>query len=144
VPEGAPATGIELRPAMRLKTRILGLRRLPPGHGVGYDQTFVTVRESVIATLPIGYADGYPRSLSNSGFVLVRGQRAPVVGRVCMDLTMIDVTGIEGVSLGDEVVLWGKQNEDEIRVDEVAAWADTISYELLCAVGRRVPRTYVN
>jgi alanine racemase len=144
VPEGGSASGIELRPAMRLKTRILGLRRLPAGHGVGYDQTFITVRDSVIATLPIGYADGYPRSLSNSGYVLVRGQRAPVVGRVCMDLTMIDVTGIEGVALGDEVVLWGKQQDDEIRVDEVAAWADTISYELLCAVGRRVPRTYVN
>ena len=144
VPEGATVEGLELRPAMRLKTKVLGLRRLPPGHGVGYDQTFVTVRDSVIATLPIGYADGYPRSLSNSGFVLVRGQRAPIVGRVCMDLTMVDVTGIEGVALGDEVVLWGKQNEAEVRVDEVATWANTISYELLCAVGRRIPRTYVN
>jgi alanine racemase len=135
---------IELRPAMRLCTRVIALRRLPPGHGVSYDQTFVTVRDSVIATLPIGYADGYPRALSNRGHVLVRGRRAPVVGRVCMDLTMIDVTGIGGVGLGDEVVLWGKQDDAEIHVDEVAQWAGTISYELLCTVGRRIPRVYVN
>ena len=135
---------LELRPAMRLRTRIIGLRRLPPGQGVSYDQTFVTVRDSVIATLPIGYADGYPRALSNRGYVLVRGRRAPIVGRVCMDLTMVDVTGIDGVALGDEVVLWGKQDDGEIRVDEVADWAESISYELLCAVGRRVPRIYVN
>src|SRR5258706_9557193 len=141
MPEGSPDASLELRPAMRLKTRVLGLRKLPTGHGVGYDQTFITVRDSVIATLPIGYADGYPRSLSNSGYVLVHGMRAPVVGRVCMDLTMVDVTAIEGVAPGDEVVLWGKQNEDEIRVDEVAARAGTISYQPLCAAGRRVPRT---
>ena len=135
---------IELRAAMRLRTRVIGLRRLPPGHGVSYDQTFVTVRDSLIATLPIGYADGYRRALSNRGYVLVRGRRAPVVGRVCMDLTMIDVTDIEGVGLGDDVVLWGKQDDAEIPIDEVAEWADTISYELLCSVGRRIPRVYVN
>jgi alanine racemase len=142
-PGGAPKGPVELRPAMRLKTRVLQVRRLLSGEAVGYDQTFVAERESRIATLPIGYADGYPRALSNRGAVLVRGRRAPIVGLVCMDLTMIDVTDVEGVEAGDEVVLWGKQDDAEIRVDEVATWADTISYELLTTVGKRIPRTYV-
>ena len=144
LPNGGSDPAIELRPAMRLRTRVLQLRRLPPGSGIGYDQTFVTERDSLIATLPIGYADGYARALSNRGEVLVRGQRAPLVGRISMDLTMIDVTEVPGVALGDEVVLWGKQGDGEIRVDEVAAWAETISYELLTMVGRRIPRVYVN
>ncbi|HUE38332.1 MAG TPA: alanine racemase C-terminal domain-containing protein, partial [Candidatus Binatia bacterium] len=135
---------LELRPTMRLRTRVLQLRRLPEGSGVGYDQTFVTERESLIATLPIGYADGYARALSNRGEVLVRGRRARVVGRVSMDLTMIDVTEVPGVETGDEVVLWGRQDGAEIRVGEAAEWAQTISYELLTTVGRRVPRVYVN
>jgi len=144
LPNGGSDPAIELRPAMRLRTRVLQLRRLPPGSGIGYDQTFVTERDSLIATLPIGYADGYARALSNRGEVLVRGHRARVVGRISMDLTMIDVTEVPGVALGDEVVLWGKQGDGEIRVDEVAAWAETISYELLTTVGRRIPRVYVN
>jgi len=144
LPSGGSDPAIELRPAMRLRTRVLQLRRLPPGSGIGYDQTFVTERDSLIATLPIGYADGYARALSNRGEVLVRGHRARVVGRISMDLTMIDVTEVPGVTLGDEVVLWGKQGDGEIRVDEVAAWAETISYELLTTVGRRIPRVYVN
>jgi alanine racemase len=129
---------------MRLRTQILQLRKLPKGHGVSYDQTFVCSRESRIATLPIGYADGYPRHLSNTGSVLVGGRRAPIVGRICMDSTMIDVTDVPGVAIGDEVVLWGRQGEEEIRVAEVAAWADTIAYEILTTVGKRIPRTYVN
>ena len=144
LPNGGSDPSIELRPAMRLRTRVLQLRRLPPGSGIGYDQTFVTERDSLIATLPIGYADGYARALSNRGEVLVRGHRARVVGRISMDLTMIEVTEVPGVALGDEVVLWGKQGDGEIRVDEVAAWAETISYELLTTVGRRIPRVYVN
>jgi len=143
-PDGAAEGPVELRPAMRLRTRILQLRRLPAGYGIGYDQTHVTERASRIATLPIGYADGYPRALSNRAHVLVHGQRAPVVGRVSMDLTMVDVTDVPDARIGDEVVLWGKQGDGEIRVDEVAAWADTISYELLTTVGRRIPRVYVN
>jgi alanine racemase len=143
-PDGRFDPTLELRPAMRLWTRVLQLRRLPPGSGVGYDQTFVTERDSLIATVPIGYADGYSRALSNRGEVLVRGHRARIVGRVSMDLTMIDVSDVPGVELGDEVVLWGRQAGAEIRVDEVAAWAGTISYELLTTVGRRIPRLYVN
>lgn len=143
-PDGAAVGPLPLRPAMTLKTSILQLRRLPAGHGVSYNGTFVTRRESLIATLPIGYADGYSRQLSNRAEALVRGQRAPVVGSVCMDTAMLDVTDVPGVERGDEVVLWGRQGEAEIRVDEVAAWAETISYEALTRVGRRVPRVYVN
>lgn len=143
-PTGAASGPIELRPAMRLKTRVLQVRRLLAGEAVGYEQTFVAARDTRIATLPIGYADGYPRALSNRGEVLVRGQRAPIAGRVCMDLTMIDVTGIAGVETGDEVVLWGKQGDADLGVDEVADWAGTISYELLTTVGKRIARLYVN
>ncbi|MGH7898023.1 MAG: alanine racemase [Candidatus Binatia bacterium] len=143
-PDGAGNGALTLRPAMRLRTRILQLRKFPAGTSIGYDQTFVTSQETLVATLPIGYADGYPRGLSNCGQVLVRGQRAPVIGRVSMDLTMIDVTGVPGVERGDEVVLWGKQGEAEIRVDEVAERAATISYQLLTTVGGRVPRVYIN
>ena len=143
-PDGRPDGPVELRPAMKLRTQVLQLRRLPAGHGVGYDQSFVCQRESRIATLPIGYADGYPRAASNRAYVLIQGRRARVVGRVCMDSTMIDVTDIPNVAIGDEVVIWGKQGDEEIRVAEVAEWSDTISYELLTTVGKRVPRQYVN
>jgi alanine racemase len=143
-PDGTGKGAIPLRPAMKLRTKILQLRKVPAGTSVGYDQTFVASQDSLVATLPIGYADGYPRALSNCGQVLVRGQRAPVIGRVSMDLTMIDVTGVPGVERGDEVVLWGKQGDAEIRVDEVAEWASTISYQLLTTVGGRVPRVYIN
>jgi len=143
-PGGPPEGPHPLRPAMTLRTIVLQLRRLPAGHGIGYDQTFVTTRDSLIATLPIGYADGYPRRLSNRAEVLIRGERAPVVGRVSMDTTMVDVTDIEGVERNDEVVMWGQQGSAEILVDEVAAWAETIPYEILTRLGRRVQRAYVN
>ncbi|MBC7335163.1 MAG: alanine racemase, partial [Clostridia bacterium] len=115
---------------------------VPAGTGISYGRTFVTRRESRIATLPLGYADGYSRLLSNCGQVLVRGKRAPVVGRVCMDQTMIDVTDVEGVAEGDEVVLFGRQGEAFLPVEELAAKMGTISYEVLCLVGERVPRFY--
>ena len=129
-----------LRPAMRLETRIVQLKAVPSEFPVSYGQTFVTRRPSLIAVLPIGYADGYSRALSNRAHVLIRGQRAPVVGAVCMDLTMVDVTDVKGVRLGDEVVLWGRQQAAEIRVTEVAEWQRTVSYEVLTRVGKRVPR----
>jgi alanine racemase len=100
----------------------------------------VTRRPTLLAVLPIGYADGYARALSNRAAVLVRGRRAPIVGSVCMDLTMVDVTDVAGVQLGDEVVLWGRQNGAEITVTEVADWQGTISYEVLTRLGKRVPR----
>lgn len=133
---------VHLRPAMSLKSRIVFLKEVPAGTGISYGRTFVTRRESRIATLPLGYADGYSRLLSNCGQVLVRGKRAPVVGRVCMDQTMIDVTDVEGAAEGDEVVLFGRQGEAFLPVEELAAKMGTISYEVLCLVGERVPRFY--
>lgn len=140
VPAAAPSLTHGLRPVMRLVTHILQLKAVPSEFPISYGQTFVTRRPSTIATLPIGYADGYSRTLSNRASVLVRGQRAPVVGRVCMDLTMADVTDVASVQLGDEVVLWGSQNGAAISVPEVAAWQETIPYEVLTGVGKRVPR----
>lgn len=138
VPPSTPTP--ELKPVMRLVTHIHQVRRLPAEYPVSYGQTFVTRRPSRIAALPIGYADGYSRRLSNRGQVLVRGKRAPVIGRVCMDLTMVDVTDIDGVEKGDEVVLWGRQGDAEITVTEVAEWQDTVAYEVINQLGKRVPR----
>lgn len=133
---------ISLKPVMTLKTRIHFLKSVPPGTRISYGGTFTTQRESLIATLPIGYADGYRRHLSNRGEVLIRGRRAPVVGRVCMDFTTVDVTDIPHVSIGDEVVLIGRQGGDQISAEEIAAKVNSISYEVLCGIGKRVPRVY--
>ena len=138
------AKEIALKPVLSWKTVVLQLKRVPKSSSLGYGRTFVTRRESLIATLPMGYADGYPRILSNRGVVLVRGGRAPVVGRVSMDLTMVDVTDIAGVEQGDEVVLLGRQRDAVISADEMAAWSNTISYEVLTSIGARVPRIYCN
>ncbi|HEY7220512.1 MAG TPA: alanine racemase [Candidatus Binatia bacterium] len=143
-PSAAMAGQIVLKPVLSWKTKILQLKRVPAGASISYGQTFVTKRESLIATLPVGYADGYPRLLSNRGEVLVGGQRAPIAGRVCMDLTMIDVTDIRNVQKGDEVVLLGRQGAAEISADEMAAWTNTISYEILTSIGARVPRIHYN
>lgn len=132
-----------LEQVMRWRTAIARLKELPAGHAIGYGTTFRTTRASRIATLPLGYADGYRRGLSNRGEVLVRGKRAPIVGRVSMDLTTIDVTDIEDAVVGDEVVLLGRQGDDEITVDELARKLDTISYEVFCAVSKRVPRVFL-
>ncbi len=131
------------RPVMQWKTRILSVQRVPKGRALSYGRTFVTERDSLIATLPVGYADGLSRSLSGKMEVLVHGQRAPQVGTICMDLTLIDVTDVRGdVRAEDEVVLFGTQGEDTITADEMAEWEGTISYEVLCNVGKRVPRVY--
>jgi alanine racemase len=137
------AKEIHLKPVLGWKTRILQLKRLPRGSSIGYGRTFTTKRDSLIATLPVGYADGYQRLFSNRACVLVHGERAPVVGRVSMDLTMIDVTDIGGVQQGDEVVLLGRQGDAEISADEMAAWSNTISYEILTSIGARVPRIHI-
>jgi alanine racemase len=131
-----------LEPLMRWRTEIVRLKELPAGHGIGYGTTFHTSRPSCIATLPVGYADGYGRRLSNRGDVLVRGRRVPVVGRVSMDLVTIDVTDVPDAAPGDEVVLLGRQGNEEISVEELAAKLDTISYEVFCSVSARVPRVY--
>jgi len=131
---------VELRPVMAFKTRLMQIKRAPAGSGVGYGHTFVTPCESLIGVLPVGYADGYRRGLQHGGEVIVRGARAPVVGAVSMDLTTIDITDIAGASVGDEVILWGESGGETISVNDVARLAQTISYEMLCTVGKRVPR----
>ena len=134
---------IELRPVLTLKTRIHFLKSVPTGSRISYGGTFVTRRKSLIATLPVGYADGYSTFLSNQGEVLIRGRRAPVVGRVCMDLIMVDVTDIPGASKGDEVILIGRQGRERITADEIARKIGSIPYEVLCLIGKRVPRVYI-
>ncbi|MDI3534788.1 MAG: alanine racemase [Thermosediminibacterales bacterium] len=134
---------INLKPAMSLKTQVAHVKNLPPGYSISYGATFTTVKDSVIATLPIGYADGYSRLLSSKGEILVRGQKAPIVGRICMDQCMADVTHIEGVSPEDEVVLFGSQKNVTIPVEAIAEKLGTINYEVVCMVGKRVPRVYI-
>jgi alanine racemase len=143
-PVSAVRGKIELHPVMTFKTRLMQLKSVPAGTGISYGHTFVTSRPSTIGVLPVGYADGYRRGLQLGGEVMVRGRRAPVVGAVCMDLTMIDLTDVPGARIGDEVILWGGAGEAMISVNDVARLAQTISYEMLCTVGRRVPRVYRN
>ena len=133
---------LNLLPALTLKSRVVMVKTLPPGSGVSYGSTYITDRETFVATIPVGYADGYNRLLSNRGSVLIRGRRAPVIGRVCMDHLMADVSSIPGACPGDEVVLFGRQGDAEFTVEEAAGMVGTINYELLCAIGKRVPRLY--
>ncbi len=142
-PSPAVKEVVALRPVLRWKTAILSLKRVPAGDPVSYGRTYRCRGDSLIAALPVGYADGYSRRLSNRGEVLIRGKRARVAGVVCMDLTMVDVSAIPGVQIGDEVVLLGRQGAEGISASEVASWIDTISYEVLCAIGERVPRVYL-
>jgi alanine racemase len=131
-----------LEPLMRWTTRIARLKTIEAGDAVGYGTTFKASRRTQVATLPVGYADGYDRLLSNRASVLLRGRRVPLIGRVSMDLITIDVTDVEGVSVGDEVVLLGRDGEEEIAAEELAAMIGTISYEIFCGVSARVPRVY--
>lgn len=139
-PHPSMKTQIDLKPVMSWKSEIISLKEVPAGTPISYGGTFVTKRTSKIAVIPVGYADGFSRLFSNRGEVLVRGRRVPVAGRVCMDLTMLDVTELKEVGLGDEVVLLGRQKEEEIRAEELADKIGTISYEIFCAVSSRVPR----
>ena len=134
---------VPLRPVLSLETRVAQVRWVPAGTTVSYGCTFVAPTRMRIATLPVGYGDGFPRAFSNRGAVLLRGKRVPVVGRVCMDMIVVDVTGIPEVEEGDAVVLLGVQGTEAIPADAWAALADTISYEVLCGIGPRVPRLYV-
>ncbi len=133
---------VNLRPAMTIKSTLISVKRVPSGTPVSYGRTFCTKRESLIATMAAGYADGFSTALSNCGRVIVRGKIAPVVGRVCMDLTMLDVTEVDGVSAGDEVILVGKKEGYELWADTMAELAGTIPYEILTSVGKRVKRVY--
>jgi alanine racemase len=133
---------ISLKPVLRWKTAVLSLKEVPAGDTISYGRCYRCGEEKRIAVLPVGYADGYSRRLSNRGEVIIRGKRAKVVGIVCMDLTMVDVTEIPGVQAGDEVVLLGRQGSEEITAAEMAGWMESIPYEVLCGIGRRVPRVY--
>lgn len=137
-------TDLAFRPALKWLTEVVHIKTIAAGETIGYGRTFTASHEMKIATVAVGYGDGYHRALSNKGVMLIRGRRAPIVGRVCMDQTMVDVTDIPDASVGDEVVLLGKQGDEEIDAEELAAWAGTISYEVLLAVTQRVPRIYEN
>jgi alanine racemase len=135
---------VKVRPVLSWKTRVMQVTEIHKGTTVGYGRTFRASRPSRIATIPVGYADGFNRLLSNRGAVLIRGQRAPIAGRISMDLTALDVTDIPGATVGDEVVLLGAQGNEEITVVEMARQTGSIPYEVLCRIGQRVPRIYLN
>jgi len=132
-----------LEPVLSWKTSVVHLKSVPPGTPISYGSTWTAPRASRIATLPVGYADGWSRLLSNRGVVLVRGRRAPIAGRVCMDLCMVDVTDVPGVDVGDEVVLIGRQGTEVQDAHQLAVLQSTIAYDVLCAIGARVPRVVV-
>ncbi|MEA1939723.1 MAG: alanine racemase [Candidatus Caldatribacteriota bacterium] len=136
---------IRLIPAQEFKTRIVFIKELPAEKSISYGRTYTTFKEkTVIATLPVGYADGYSRLLSNKGEVLLRGKRVPIIGRICMDQCMIDVTNIPQVKIGDEVVLWGKQGDEKITVEEIAKKIGTINYEVVHMPDKaRVPKLFI-
>ena len=133
----------ELKPVMSLHTRIAHLKLVPKGETLGYSRTFTTERDSLIATIPIGYHDGYRRSLSNVGRAIINGQYASVVGRISMDWTILDVTSLSNVKVDDEVFLIGKSSTLKVTAEEIAQATNTISYEITCGINRRVPRKYV-
>ena len=134
---------IKLVPAMELKTHVIYVKDVEAGAGISYGATYVTDKKRRIATIPVGYADGYSRNLSNHGKVIIRGQYAPIVGRICMDQFMVDVTEIEGVKQGDMVTLLGRDAEAYISAEELAEWSHSFVYELVCTVGKRIPRVYI-
>jgi alanine racemase len=134
---------IDLHPALALKARIVHVKQVPAGTRISYGGTWQAARPTTIATVPVGYGDGYSRQLSNQGQMLVHGRRAPIAGRVCMDLTMLDVGPIDNVQVGDEVVLVGRQGEETITADEIAAQLKTINYEVVTTLMARVPRIYL-
>jgi len=131
-----------LRPVMSYSTRVLQVKEVPAGCGISYGYSYTTTRPTTLAVLPVGYEDGYSRLLSNRGEVLIGGRRAKIRGRICMNLCMADVTGIEGVAAGDEAVLLGSQGGEYITADEIAGRSDTISYEALCMIGNNNQRRY--
>lgn len=138
------AARAELRPVMTFKTTVVLLKDFPAGYGIGYSRSYVTERPTRVATIPVGYGDGYGFILSNQGEALIRGRRAPIIGRVSMDMCTVDVTGIEECKVGDEVVLMGTQGAEYISANEIAEKAGTISYEVLCVLGKRAPRVFIN
>lgn len=140
--EKSSSPSIQLQPVMQAATYVAHLRTLQPGEIVGYNALFRTRRPSHIAVLPVGYTHGFPRHLTGVGHVLIRGEQAPIIGKVCMDMMMVDVTDIPHPRIGEEVVLLGKQETREITAEDYAGWLNTIPYEVLCGIGRKANRTY--
>jgi alanine racemase len=134
---------IQLQPVMEAKTYIAHLRALEPGEVVGYNALFRTRRLSQIAVLPVGYTHGFPRHLTGIGHVLIQGTPAPIIGKICMDMMMVDVTDIPNPAIGEDVVLLGKQGKNEITAQDLAEWLNTIPYEILCGIGGKANRTYI-
>lgn len=135
---------VGIQPALQWKSVVSMVKDVFPGEDIGYGRTFHVNRKMRVATIPTGYADGYNRLISNRGYVLINGYKAPVVGRVCMDQFMVDVTEISDVSMGTEVVLIGRSGDEEITADDMAQWAGTIGYEIICNISSRVERTYID
>lgn len=133
---------IDLKPALTLKTNVVHVKKMPKGMYISYGRKFQTEKESIIATLPIGYADGYTRLLFNKAKVIINGKLAPVVGRICMDQCMVDVSEVGEVKVGDEVILIGEQNGIKFNADDIAELIGTINYEVVCMISKRVPRVY--
>ena len=133
---------VDLKPVMSLKSKISYLKELEAGKPVSYGGTYITEEKQLIATIPVGYGDGYARSLSNKGYVLIRGQKAPICGRICMDQFMVDVSSIEGVSVGDTVTLLGQDGENAITMEELGDLSNRFNYEFACLITPRVPRIY--
>lgn len=142
-PIGHTVGGVDLRPVLSWKTNVVNVKEIAPGETVSYGRTFAAERPTRVATLPVGYGDGYKRCMSNRAAVLIHGMRAPQIGTICMDQIMCDVTAIPDVRIGDEVVLLGEQGNERITADEMAGWADTISYEILLSISERVPRVFL-
>lgn len=135
---------IKLKPVMELKTNIIHIKSIPSGYYISYGRRFKTSRDSIIATLPVGYADGYTRLLTNKAKVIINGQLAPVIGTICMDQCMVDITDIKGdIKVGDEVILMGKKDGIKLDADDIAEAIGTISYEIVCMITKRVPRVYI-
>lgn len=134
---------VNLIPAMELKSHVVYIKEVPIGTGISYGSTFITNRKTNVATIPVGYADGYSRNMSNIGKVIIRGQYAPIIGRICMDYFMVDVTDIEGITQGDVVTLLGRDGDSIISVETLAQWSHSFPYEMICTVGKRIPRIYL-
>ena len=135
--------GLNLKQVMRWKSEVCCVRDLSPGESVGYGRTFTAPKAMKAAVVCVGYGDGYPRLLSGRGHVLIKGARCPIIGRICMDVMMVDVSSAPGVSAGDEAVLMGESGGERITADDLAALTDTISYEILLSPSRRVPRVFI-
>ena len=136
-------TAVSLRPALELISHVTFVKEVEAGTSISYGGTFVADRKMKIATIPVGYGDGYPRSLSNKGSVLIHGKRAPIVGRVCMDQFMADVTDIPDVCFMDQATLIGRDGEEFISVEELSGLSGRFNYEFVCCLGKRIPRVYI-